>query len=68
VVVIVTNTILVASRRTGGLNSPDQALLGQHPQGVVHGLSGNGADLSPNFFRDFICRRVGPMRHGPQYA
>src|SRR5438132_13952870 len=48
VVVVVTNTILVEGRRSGGLDAPDESLLDQHPKGVVHRLSRDGADLGAN--------------------
>jgi hypothetical protein len=38
VVVIVANPILEASRRSGGLNAPDQPRRDQEAQGVVHRL------------------------------
>src|SRR5947209_7741750 len=38
VVVIVTNPVLVPGRRPGGLDSPQEALLGERGQCVVHRL------------------------------
>src|SRR5262249_52463386 len=48
VMVVVTNTILVEGRRSGGLDAPEESPLDQHPEGVVHRLSRDGADLGAN--------------------
>jgi len=64
-VVVVTNPILIAGWRTGGLDAPDEALLGQDFQGVVHRLSRNGTDFGTNVNGDVFRRAVGPTRHSP---
>src|SRR5262245_54154455 len=48
VVVVVANAILVECRRAGGLDAPEESLLDQHAEGVVHRLSRDGADLGAN--------------------
>jgi hypothetical protein len=57
---VVTDPILVASRRPGRLNAPDEALLGQDPAGVVYRLSRNSTDLRTNVLGDVVRRAVGP--------
>jgi hypothetical protein len=68
VVVIVTYTILVEGRRPSGLDAPDEAILGQDPEGVVHRLSRNGTDLDTSVLGDVVRRAVGPSRHRPQHG
>ena len=65
---VVADAILVEGRRPGGLDAPDEALLGQDPEGVVHRLSRDGADLGANIFGDVIRRAVGPTRDRPQHG
>ena len=45
VMVVVVDSVLVPSRRTGRLNPPDEALLGQRPKSVVDSLVRHSADL-----------------------
>jgi len=66
VVVVITDPGLVESRRPGGLDAPDEALLDQHPEGVVHRLSRDGTDVGANVLGDGVCRAVGPTRHRSQ--
>ena len=68
VVVVVTNTILVAGRRSGGLDAPDESLLDKHPEGVVHRLSRDGTNLGANVLGDVVGRAVGLTRHRPQHG
>jgi hypothetical protein len=68
VVVVVTDTILVEGRRSGGLDATDESLLDQDPKGIVHRLSGDGADLGANVLGDVVGRAVGPTRHRPQHG
>jgi hypothetical protein len=68
VVVVVPNSILVKGRRSGGLDAPNESLLDQHPKGVVHRLSRDGADLGANVLGDLVGRAVGPTRHHPQHG
>ena len=67
-VVIVTHSILIKDRRPGGLDAPDEALLGQDPEGVVHRLSRDGTDLGANVLGDFFRRTMGPTRHRPKHG
>src|ERR687892_320793 len=46
VMVVVTHPILVAGRRPVGLDAPDEALVEHDAESVVHGLTGDGADLA----------------------
>jgi hypothetical protein len=64
---IVTDAILVQGGRTGGTNPPDDSLLGQDPQGVIHRLSRNGTDLGANRVGNVIGRTVRLLGHGPQH-
>src|SRR5262249_39581337 len=68
VMVVVTDTILVEGRRSGGLDAPDEPLLDQHREGVVNRLSRDGADVGANARSDVVGRAVGPTRHDPQYC
>src|SRR3954453_95131 len=68
VVVVVPDAILVEGRRPGGLDAPDESLLDQHPEGVVHRLPGDGADLGANVLGDVVGCAVGPTRHRPQHG
>jgi hypothetical protein len=38
-VVVVADPVLVASGRAGGLDAPDETLLGEDAEGVVHRLA-----------------------------
>lgn len=68
VVVVVTDPIFKAGRRTGGLDAPDETLLGQDFEGVVYTLPRNGADFGTNVTCDVFRRAVGPTRHSPQHG
>ena len=68
VVVVVTDPIFKAGRRTGGLDAPDETLLGQDFEGVVYSLPRNGADFGTNVTCDVFRRAVGPTRHSPQHG
>jgi len=65
-VVIVTHPILVAGRRTGRLDAPDKALVGQQPEGIVYRLSGDGTDLGPHRLSDVVRGAVRSIGHGAQ--
>ena len=65
-VMIVADPILEASRRSGGLNAPDQPLGDQEAQGVVHRLQGDGADLGPDDLGHGVGRDVRLTRDRPQ--
>ncbi len=68
VVVIDTDPILVEGRRPGGLNTPEEALLDQRPEGVVYRLSRDGTDLGANGLGDLVCRAVRPTRYRAQHG
>jgi len=65
-VVIVTHPILVAGRRPRRLDPPDKALVGQQAEGIVYGLSGDGADLGPHRLGDVVRGAVRSTGHGAQ--
>jgi hypothetical protein len=67
-VVVVTDSILVQGRRPSGLDSPDEALLGQDAEGVVHRLSRDGTDLGANVLDDVVHHTMGPTRHRSQHG
>src|SRR5262249_59552588 len=48
--------------------APEESPLDQHPEGVVHRLSRDGADLGANVLGDVVGRAVGPTRHRPQHG
>jgi hypothetical protein len=60
--VIIAHPIFVASRRPGRLNPPNQPLLSERPQRVVHRLPRNGPDLRANLPGNFVRRRMRPPR------
>ena len=62
-VVVVADPVLEASRRSGGLNAPDQALGDQDAEGVVHRLERDGTDLGPDSLSHGVGRDVGLARH-----
>ena len=65
-VVIVADPIFEASRRSSGLNAPDQPLGDQEAQGVIHRLQGDGTNLGPDDFGHGVGRDVGLTRDRPQ--
>lgn len=62
-VVIVADAILEARRRTGWLDAPNQAFIGQDGEGVIHRLERNRTDLSPDSHGNIICRDVRLTRN-----
>ena len=66
-VVVVADAIFEASRRSGGLNAPDQAFGDQHAEGVVHRLQRDGADLGPDDLGHAVGRDVRLTRDRPQH-
>jgi hypothetical protein len=68
VVVIVARPIFVKGRGPGGLNAPDDAFVGQDPEGVVNRLFGNGPDLGAHFLGECVRRGVGAMRDRPKHS
>src|SRR5690606_6928693 len=65
VVVVVVDPILVAGGGTGRLDAPDQPLLGERAQGVVHRLAGYRPDVGPHHRFDVVGGGVGPARDCP---
>ena len=65
-VVVVADPILEASRRSGGLNAPDEAFGDQDAEGVVHRLERDGTDLGPDDLGHAVGRDVGLTRYCPQ--
>jgi hypothetical protein len=65
-VVVVADAILEARGRPRGLNAPDQAFRDQNPEGVVHRLQRDGADLTADGLGESIGRRVGLIRYCAQ--
>ena len=59
VVVVVVHPVLVASRRTDGLNPSKKALIDQDGQSVVDRLARNGAEFELRDFGDFVGGHVG---------
>jgi hypothetical protein len=65
-VVVVTDPILEASRRSSRLNAPDEANGYQDAKSVVHRLQRDGTDLGPGDLGHAIGRDVGLTRYRPQ--
>jgi hypothetical protein len=65
-VVVVADPILEASRRPGGLNTPDEPFGEQDAKGVVYRLERNGADVASDGFGYAVGRDVGLPAHRPQ--
>ena len=65
-VVVVADAIFEASRGSGRLDAPDEALGDQHPEGVVHRLERDGPDLRPDDIGYGIGGNVGLTRDGAQ--
>jgi len=68
VVVVVPDTCLVASRRPGRLDAPDETLLAEQVEGVVDGLTRDGAQLCVHDAGDVVGAAVGPLGDGPQHG
>jgi hypothetical protein len=64
--VVVPDAVLEASGRPGRLNAPDEAFGDQEPQGVVHRLERDGADLRSDDVGHPVGRDVGLTRDRPQ--
>ena len=68
VVVVVTDPVLVAGRRPGGLDAPEEALVGEGREGVVHRLTRDGTDLGPHDLADVVGGAVRSVGHRPQHG
>lgn len=64
-VMVVVDAVLVACRGASRLNAPDQTLVGEDTEGVVDGLTGDGADLFAHDLFDLVRRGVGMTRDRP---
>jgi hypothetical protein len=64
--VVVADAILVAGRRAGRLNAPEQTLGDQDGKRVVHRLKRDGADFGPDHLGDAVGGGVRLRRDGPQ--
>ena len=65
---IVPDAILVAGRRTGRLQAPDEALVGERGEDVVHRLMGDRPDLAAYEVADVVGRAVRLLGHRPQHC
>jgi hypothetical protein len=65
-VVVVADPILEASRRSGGLNAPDETLGDQDGERVVHRLQRDSTNLGPDGLGHGVSRDVGLTRHRVQ--
>lgn len=65
VMVIVIDAIFVAGGGPDGLNSPDEALVGEDAEGVVNGLARDRADFSSDHLGYVLGRDVGSSGHRP---
>jgi len=54
VVMVVTDSVLVAGRRPGRLDAPQEAIVGEGPEGVVHRLMRDGTDLGSDNLVDVV--------------
>ena len=59
VVVVVVDPIFVSGRRPRRLDAPDETLVGQRPERVVHGLARDRPDVGPHAFLDVVGGDVG---------
>ena len=63
---VVVDPVLVTSRRTRRLDTPNQPLLGQGAESVVHRLTRNSTDLAPHDLLNVVRRAMRSTRHRPQ--
>src|SRR3954453_13676265 len=64
--VVVANPVLVAGRRPGRLDAPEEALVGESREGVVHRLTRDGSDLGAYDRVDVVRCAVRSVGHRPQ--
>ena len=65
---VVTDPVLEASRRPGGLDTPEEALFGEGRKGVVHRLTRNGTDLAPDDRVDVVRGAVRSVGYRPEHS
>lgn len=68
VVMVVGDSILVPRRRPCRLDAPDQALVGQGRESVVHRLTRDGADVGLHDLLDVVGRGVWSPGHCSQHG
>lgn len=68
VMVVVTDAILVECGGTGGLYSSDEAFFGEHSEGVVDGLPGDGTDIGSHGLGDGVGGGVWHRRYGSEHG
>ena len=68
VMVIVADSILVARRRSRGLDSAGQPPADQRSQGVVHRLPGNRSDAPSHVVGELVRGGMRVGRHRPQHG
>ena len=57
-VMVVVNSIFVASRRSNRLDTPQKIVVDEDAKSVVHGLSRNGTDVGLGDVGHFVRRHV----------
>jgi len=65
--VIVVDTILIASRGSFGLDATKKTIGDQHSKRVVHRLARDGADIRQDKISDLVRRDVWITRDCPQH-
>ena len=65
--VVVANTVLISSRRSGGLDAPDEPLVHQEAEGLVDRLQRDRANFGSDDFRHRVRRDVGLPADRPQH-
>jgi len=53
-VVVVADSVFESRGGSGGLNSSDESLVTQHPEGVVYGLARDRTDLGTHAFVNIV--------------
>lgn len=67
-VMIVIDTVLVASRGTNRLNPPKKVIVDQYRESVVHSLARNAADIGLGHHGDFVRGHVRSARNRSQHG
>ena len=65
-VVVVTDAVLITGRRPGRLDAPEQTLVDQDAEGVVHPLTRDRTNLSSDGLGNVVCAAVRSIGHRPQ--